>query len=156
SQSLESWFMHVPGLKVVLPSTPADAKGLLKTAIRDDDPVVFLEHKGLYFRRGPVPAGEHTTPFGAAAIRRRGRDVTIVAAQVMLGHALQAAERLAAEGIEAEVIDPRTLVPLDLDTLIASLRRTNRMVVCHEAVGRGGWGAEIAAAVTEAAFDDLD
>lgn len=156
SQSLETWFMHVPGLKVVLPSTPADAKGLLKTAIRDDDPVVFLEHKNLYFRRGPVPAHEYTTPFGQAVVRRRGGDVTIVAAQAMLLHALAAAEKLSEEGVEAEIIDPRTLVPLDIETIVESVRRTNRLVVCHEAVGRGGWGAEVAAAVSEEAFDHLD
>jgi pyruvate dehydrogenase E1 component beta subunit len=156
SQSLESWIMHMPGLKLVVPSTPSDAKGLLKTAIRDDDPVVFLEHKLLYFTKGPVPSGEHIVPFGHAAVRRSGMHVTVVATHMMLTHALAAAEELAAEGIELEVIDPRTLVPLDLETIVDSVRRTGRLVVCHEAVERCGWSAEIAAQVAQEAFDFLD
>jgi pyruvate dehydrogenase E1 component beta subunit len=147
SQSLEAWFTHVPGLKVVAPSTPADAKGLLTAAIRDDDPVLFLEHRGLYWSRGEVPDGEHLVPIGEAAIRRPGRDVTIVAWSRMAVTALEAAEALAAEGIDAEVIDPRTLQPLDLPAIVASVRRTGHLVVAAEAVLRGGLGAEIAASV---------
>jgi pyruvate/2-oxoglutarate/acetoin dehydrogenase E1 component len=156
SQSLETWLMHVPGLKVVLPSTPYDAKGLLTTAIRDDDPVVFLEHKLLYFVKGEVPDHEYTVPFGCAAVRRRGGSVTVVANQAMLRHALKLADRLAEEGIELEIIDPRTLVPLDIETIVRSVQKTNRLVVCHEAVTRAGWAAEIATQVMEHAFDHLD
>lgn len=156
SQSLESWLVHVPGLKVAVPSTPYDAKGLLKTAIRDDDPVIFLEHKLLYFTKGDVPADDYAVPFGQAAVRRPGRDVTVVATHVMIGRALEAAERLATEGIEVEVIDPRTLVPLDIDTIVESVTRTSRLVVCHEAVERGGWAGEVAMQVIERAFDVLD
>ena len=156
SQSLESWFVHVPGLKVVLPSTPHDAKGLLKAAIRDDNPVVFLEHKMLYSLRGEVPAAEYVVPLGVAATRRRGRDATVVANQAMLLKVLAVAGRLAAEGIELEVIDPRTLVPLDVETIVESVRRTHRLLVCHEAVERGGWGAEVAMSVMPLVFDHLD
>jgi pyruvate/2-oxoglutarate/acetoin dehydrogenase E1 component len=156
SQSLETWMMHVPGLKVVLPSTPADAKGLLKTAIRDEDPVIFLEHKLLYFLKGPVPDGDYTVPFGEAAVVRTGSAVTVVASQAMLQHAAKVADRLADEGIEAELVDPRTLVPLDIETIVRSVEKTNRLVVCHEAVLRAGWAAEIAAQVMERAFDHLD
>jgi pyruvate dehydrogenase E1 component beta subunit len=156
SQSLESWVMHVPGLKVAVPSTPYDAMGLLMTAIRDDNPVVFLEHKLLYFVKGPVPTDEYAVPFGRAAVRRRGTHATVVANQQMLRLALEAADDLAGEGIELEVIDPRTLVPLDMETILESVARTNRLVVCHEAARRAGWAAEIAAQVTEQAFDFLD
>ncbi len=156
SQSLESWFFHVPGLRVAVPSTPADARGLLKTAIRGDDPTLFFEHKMLYFRSGEVPEADEPVPFGRAAIRRPGRHVTLVATQAMLLKALEAAARLADDGIELEVIDPRTLVPFDWDTVLASVRRTGRLLVCHEAVERGGWGAEVVAKVVEEAFDDLD
>ncbi len=156
SQSLESWIAHVPGLKLVMPGTPADAMGLLRTAIRDDNPVVFLEHKMLYFTRGPVPEGEHMVPLGQAAIRRPGRDVTVVGVQVMVDKALRVADRLAPEGIEMEVIDLRTLVPLDIDTVLESVRRTNRLIVCHEAVERCGWAAEIGMQVQERVFDSLD
>jgi pyruvate dehydrogenase E1 component beta subunit len=156
SQSLETWIMHVPGLKLVMPSTPYDAKGLLKTAIRDDNPVVFLEHKLLYFTKQVVPQDEYTIPFGVASIRRSGKDVTVVAMQAMLKLALSAAEKLAGEGVELEVIDPRTLVPLDIETIVASVRRTNRLVVCHEASERAGWAGEIAMQVMERAFDFLD
>src|SRR6266508_3273788 len=121
SQSLEAWFAHIPGLKVVTPSTPADAKGLLKTAIRDDNPVIFLEHKVLYFTKGPVPEGEYTIPFGVADVKRQGTDCTVIGIHTMVHKALQAAEELAAEGISVEVIDPRTLVPLDIDTLADSV-----------------------------------
>jgi acetoin:2,6-dichlorophenolindophenol oxidoreductase subunit beta len=156
SQSLESWFMHVPGLKLALPSTPYDAKGLLKTAIRDNNPVVFLEHKLLYFTKGSVPEDDYTIPFGQAVIRRSGRHITVVATQAMLVKCLVIAERLAQEGIELEVIDPRTLVPFDIDLIAESVKRTHRLLICHEAVERGGWAGEVAMAVIEQAFDYLD
>lgn len=156
SQSLETWMLHVPGLKLVMPSTPYDAKGLLKTAIRDDNPVIFLEHKLLYFAKGHVPADDYTVPLGEAAVRRPGRHVTVVAMQAMLSKALTVAEELATEGIELEVIDPRTLVPLDVETIVDSVMRTNRLVICHEPVERGGWAGEVAMQVMEHAFDYLD
>ncbi|MCL6647561.1 MAG: alpha-ketoacid dehydrogenase subunit beta [Chloroflexi bacterium] len=156
SQSLEAWFCHVPGLKVVTPSMPADAKGLLISAIRDENPVVFLEHKLLYTTRGPVPAGPFTIPLGVAAVRRPGRHVTVVGIHLTVHKALQAAEQLAEEGIELEVIDPRTLVPLDEETIVASVKKTGRLIVTHEAVTRAGYGAEIVTRVVELAFDYLD
>jgi len=156
SQSLEAWFAHIPGLKVVIPSTPADAKGLLISAIRDDNPVVFLEHKALYNLRGPVPEGEFTIPLGVADRKREGRHATFVGIHTMVHKALAAAEVLAREGIELEVIDPRTLVPCDLDTVVASVRKTGRLVVGHEAYERCGIGAEIITQVVTAAFDALD
>ena len=157
SASLEAIAMHTPGLKVVLPATPADAKGLLKTAIRDPGPVLFFEHKGLYRTKGPVPvADDHLVPFGQAAVRREGDAVTIVATGLMVGRALEAAEQLAAEGISAEVIDPRTLVPLDIETILESVTKTSRALVVHEAVRTGGAGAEIAAQISERAFFSLD
>ena len=155
SQSLESWFTHVPGLKVVAPYTPADAKGLLKTAIRDNNTVLFLEHRGLYWNRGEELADGEAIPLGEAVIRRKGKDVTVLAVSKMVGTALKAAEELSAEGIEVEVIDPRTLAPFDLDTIVTSVRRTGHLVVAHEAVETGGIGAEIAARVQETAFADL-
>ena len=157
SQSLESWLTHVPGLKVVMPSRAVDAAGLLASAIADPNPVVFVECKTLYFRKQEVPDELPAVPIGEAAVLREGRDVTIVALSRLVHDALAAAERLAAEdGIEAEVIDPRTLVPLDLETIVASVQRTTRLVVAHEAVAHGGVGAEVAALVQEAAFDHLD
>jgi pyruvate/2-oxoglutarate/acetoin dehydrogenase E1 component len=156
SQSLESLMVHIPGLKVVVPATPYDAKGLLKTAIRDDNPVIFLEHKLLYFTKGQVPEEEYTIPFGQAVVRRPGTDVSVVATQVMVEHAMGVAKRLSREGIELEIIDLRTLVPLDIDTVVDSVRRTNRLVICHEAVERGGWAGEVAMQVQEKAFDYLD
>jgi acetoin:2,6-dichlorophenolindophenol oxidoreductase subunit beta len=156
SQSLETWFMHVPGLKVVVPSQPSDAAGLLKTAIRDDNPVMFLEHKLLYFMKGEVPENIEPIPFGEAVIRRPGSDVTVVATQVMLQYALKAAEQLSAEGIDVEVIDPRTLVPLDMDTILTSVRKTGRCVIAHEAVERAGWAAEVGFEIAHEAFDYLD
>jgi pyruvate dehydrogenase E1 component beta subunit len=158
SQSLEAVAMHTPGLKVVLPSNPADAKGLLKTAIRDPNPVLFFEHKGLYRVKGEVPPvdEEHLVPFGEAAVARAGADVTVVATGLMVGRALEAAESLAAEGIDLEVIDPRTLVPLDMETILASVERTSRALVVHEAVRTAGAGAEIAARIGEEAFFSLD
>jgi acetoin:2,6-dichlorophenolindophenol oxidoreductase subunit beta len=157
SQSLEAWLAHVPGLKVVVPSRAADAAGLLRSAITDPNPVVFVENKALYFRREDVPDGEpEPVPLGRARVARRGRDVTIVALSRLVVEALAAADALAEEGIEAEVIDPRTIVPLDIEAIVASVRRTNRLVVAHEAVRHGGFGAEIAAQAGLAAFDFLD
>lgn len=156
SQSLEAWLTHIPGLKVVMPSRAEDAAGLLKTAIADPNPVVFIENKTLYFRKQDAPADPEAVPIGRARIARDGSDVTIVALSRLVGESLAAADRLAADGIEAEVIDPRTLVPFDLETVMGSVRRTNRLVVAHEAVEHGGFGGEIAAEVQAAAFDDLD
>jgi 2-oxoisovalerate dehydrogenase E1 component len=156
SQSLEAWFCHVPGLVVVAPSTPYDAKGLLATAIRDDNPVIFLEHKMLYPTKGEVPEGEYAIPFGVADVKRAGTDVTVVATQLMVSRALAVAQELEAEGISVEVIDPRTLVPLDEAAILESVRKTGRLVIAHEAVKRGGWGAEVAALVAEHAVDALD
>jgi len=156
SNSVEAWFVNLPGLKVAIPSTPADARGLLKTAIRDPDPVLVFEHRGLYRMVGDVPEAETLVPLGVADVKRRGRDVTVIATARMVHESLEAARRLAEEGIEVEVIDPRTLVPLDLETIVESVARTHRLVVAHEAVAHGGFGAEITARVQEAAFDELD
>jgi pyruvate dehydrogenase E1 component beta subunit len=156
SQSLEAWFTHVPGLKVVMPATPADAKGLLKSAIRDDNPVVFIEHRGLYWNRGLVDGVDAVVPLGKAAVARAGSDVTVVAWARMLTSALEAAAQLAADGISAEVVDPRTLAPLDLDTIVTSVKKTSRLIIAHEAVEQGGVGAEIAARVQQHAFYYLD
>ena len=156
SQSLESWLTHVPGLKVVMPSRPSDVAGLMQSAIADPNPVVFIENKTLYFNKGEVDDPPAVVPIGKAATLRPGTDVTIVALSRLVGDALVAAERLAAEGIEAEVIDPRTLVPLDLEAIVESVQRTNRLVVAHEAVTNGGFGAEITAQVQAVAFDHLD
>lgn len=156
SQSLYSLFAHIPGLRVAVPSTPSDAKGLLKTSIRCGDPVVFFEHKRLYSLKGEVPLGETLIPFGEASVLRDGKDITIVAIGLMVHRALEAAQLLADEGIESTVIDPRTLFPLDLNTLVESVSRTGRMVVVDEAVVRGSFGAYLAAEVTEAAFDFLE
>jgi acetoin:2,6-dichlorophenolindophenol oxidoreductase subunit beta len=154
SQSLEAWLTHVPGLKVVMPSTATDAAGLLRAAIADPNPVVFVENKTLYFRREELAREE--VSIGSAKIVRPGRDVTVVALSRLVHDSLAAAEELAAEGIEIEVVDPRTLVPLDLDMIVASAAHTHRVVVVHEAVRHGGFGAEIAAQVQAAAFDELD
>jgi pyruvate/2-oxoglutarate/acetoin dehydrogenase E1 component len=156
SKSLEAWFTHVAGLKVVMPATPADAKGLLTASIRDDDPVMFIEHKLLYRTKGPVPVGEHVVPLGVADIKRPGQDLTIVTWSREVLFSLEAAAILAEEGVDAEVIDLRTLVPLDRQTILASVRKTHRLLVVHEAIRRGGYGGEIAALVAEEAFDDLD
>ena len=157
SQSLETMLMHMPGLKVVVPSTPYDAKGLLLTAIRDPNPVCFVEHKLLYKTKGEVPEGEYTIPFGVADIKRQGKDLTVVSTSIMLMKTLAVAERLAKEGIEIEVIDPRTLVPLDRETIINSVCKTGRLLVVHEACQTGGWAGEIIASVTGSrAFDYLD
>ncbi|HLN13720.1 MAG TPA: alpha-ketoacid dehydrogenase subunit beta [bacterium] len=156
SQSLEAWFCHIPGLKVVTPSTPADAKGLLASAIRDDNPVVFLEHKLLYNTKGPVPAGAYTVPLGVADCKRPGRHVTYVGIHTMVLKGLEAAETLARDGIELEVLDPRTLVPLDIDAIVASVQKTGRLIVAHEGYERAGIAAEIITQVVTAAFDALD
>ena len=161
SQSPESWFMNIPGLKIVTPATPADAKGLLKSAIRGEDPVLFFEHKMLYAAKGEVPDGEHLVEFGQANVLREGSDVTIIAIGGMVQHALAAAEELASGRsdsalISCEVIDPRTLVPLDVATLVASVKKTGRVVIAHEAHKRSGPGAEIAAVIAEHALDYLD
>jgi acetoin:2,6-dichlorophenolindophenol oxidoreductase subunit beta len=155
SQSPEGLLLSAAGLHVVTPSTPADALGLLKSAVRSDNPVVFLEHKGLYGFKGEVPEGEHLVPIGVADIKRAGRDVTIVAWSMMVHRALAAAEILAAEGVEVEVIDPRGVRPLDKDTILASVRRTGRLVVTHEAPKTGGAGSEVAAIVAEEATEYL-
>jgi pyruvate dehydrogenase E1 component beta subunit len=156
SQCLEAMFMHLPGLKVAMPSTPHDAKGLLIEAIRDDNPVVFLEHKILYAMEGEVPEGAYTIPFGKADVKREGTDVTVVATANMVHTALSAAEKLAAEGISVEVLDPRTLYPLDEEGILESVKKTHRLVIVHEEVKFAGSGAEIAAMVAEKAFDYLD
>jgi 2-oxoisovalerate dehydrogenase E1 component beta subunit len=157
SQSVEAFYAHVPGLKVVAPSTPADAKGLLKAAIRDPDPVLYLEHKKLYrLVRGDVPQGDHLVPIGPAEIRRPGHDLSIFAYGLMLQEALQAAELLSREGVEAEVVDVRTLRPLDTATLLESVARTNRALIVHEDNRFGGFGAELAATIAEEGFRFLD
>jgi acetoin:2,6-dichlorophenolindophenol oxidoreductase subunit beta len=157
SQSPEAWITNVPGLKIVLPSTPADAKGLLKSAIRDDNPVVFFEHKYLYSRlKGPVPEGEHLVPLGKADIKREGKDLTIIAWGAVLHQALAAADLLKEEGIQAEVLDPRTLVPLDKQTILESVKKTGKVVIAHEAPTFGGFGGEIAAIISDEAFYSLD
>ena len=155
SHNLEAWAAHCPGLKVVMPATPADAKGLLKSAIRDPNPVIFFEDMKLYFFPGPVPEDDYLTPIGRAEVKRPGDDVTVVTWSKMLGVALKAAEQMASEGISVEILDLRTLVPLDRDTLLASVRKTGRLVVLHEATRTGGFAGEVAAVVMEAAFDSL-
>ena len=156
-QCYESWFVHVPGLKVVMPATAADAKGLMVSAIRDPNPVLFFEHMYLYHgARGEVPQGDHATPIGRAFVRRAGADVTVAATAWMVHKALSAADELAAEGIDVEVIDLATLAPLDFETVAASVKKTARLVVAHEAWKIGGFGAEVAAQAAEACFYDLD
>jgi pyruvate dehydrogenase E1 component beta subunit len=156
SHSLESWLMNSPGIRVVLPATPYDAKGLLKTAVRSDDPVLFLEHEMLYSTRGDVPEEEYLIPFGVAEVKRPGRDITIVAWSKMLLESLAAAEILAGEGIEAEVVDPRTLDPLDFDTIAGSVARTRRAVIVEEGWRNVGVGAELAARIQETLFYELE
>jgi pyruvate dehydrogenase E1 component beta subunit len=148
--------MNVPGLKIAIPATPYDAKGLLKTAVRGEDPVLFFEHKMLYAVDGEVPEEEYTVPFGEAVVRRVGRDVTIIAIGGVLPNVMTAVDKLAADGIDAEVVDPRTLVPFDNETVIASVKKTNRVVIVHEAHKRAGPGAEIAAMLAEQAIGYLD
>jgi pyruvate dehydrogenase E1 component beta subunit len=152
SQSLEAWFAHVPGLKVVMPATAADAKGLLKAAVRDDNPVVFIEHRGLYWTRGQVPDGDHRVEIGKAAVVRRGTDVTILALGKMVQTAAEAADELSAAGISTEVVDLRSIAPLDIDAIADSVKKTGRLVVAHEAVEQAGIGAEITARVQQQAF----
>jgi pyruvate/2-oxoglutarate/acetoin dehydrogenase E1 component len=157
SQSMETYFYHVPGLKVVRPSTPADAKGLLKSAIRDDNPVIFIEAETLYAVKGEVPDDpDYLIPLGQAVIRREGTDVTVVAYMGMLYRGLEVAEELAKEGISVEIVDPRTLRPMDTETIIGSVRKTHRAVVVEAGAGFAGMGSEIAAFIQETAFDDLD
>jgi pyruvate dehydrogenase E1 component beta subunit len=156
SQSLEALLCHIPGLKVVYPSNPYDAKGLMTACIREDNPTVFVKHKRLLGMSEHVPEGVYEVPLGSARIAREGSDVTVVAWGRMANEALAAADRLGGDGISCEVIDPRTLQPLDVDTIVESARRTNRVVVVHEAVRFGGLGAEVAAQIQEAAFDHLD
>jgi pyruvate dehydrogenase E1 component beta subunit len=156
SQSLEAWYYHTPGLKVVMPSSPYDAKGLLKSAIRDEDPVVFIEHKLLYMEKGPVPEGEYTVELGVGDIKREGKDVTLLAWSGMVKRTLAAAEELGELGVDAEVIDPRTLVPLDKEMILSSVRKTERLVIVQEAIRRGGVASDIASIVQEEAFDYLD
>ena len=156
AQQLESWFVHVPGLKVVFPSTPEDVRGLLWSSIYDDTPVVFFEHRTLYPIKGQVPTELEPIPLGKARIHRVGEDVTVVATGRLVHEALQAAEAADGEGISVEVVDPRTLLPLDEETIVGSVRKTTRCVTAHEAVTRGGFGAELAAVIQHAAFDWLD
>lgn len=156
SHSLEALFLHCPGLRVIVPSVPADAKGLLKSAIRSQDPVMFIEHEGLYGVKGEVPAGEYTIPLGRADIKREGRDLTLVTLSRMVYVCLEAAEELAKEGIEVEVLDLRALNPLDMKAVLDSVRKTRRAVTVEESWLTGGWGGEIAARIMEEAFDALD
>ncbi len=157
SQALESWYAYFPGLKVVMPSTPADAKGLLKSAIRDDDPVIFIEQERMYGMKGEVPEDENfTIPLGVAEVKREGTDATIVARSVMVPVALKAAEALAKDGLSCEVIDPRTIRPLDINAIVESVRKTNRVVIAEESHPFAGVGAEISAEINERAFDYLD
>ncbi len=156
SQSLEAWFTHIPGIKVVMPSTPYDAKGLLKAAIREDNPIVYIEHKMLYNTKGPVPETEYVLPIGKADVKKQGKDITLVSWSLTLLHCLKAAEELEKEGISVEVIDLRTLAPLDIDTIVGSVQKTHRLVIAHEAWKTGGFAGEIAAQVMEKAFDHLD
>jgi pyruvate dehydrogenase E1 component beta subunit len=156
SHSLEALFLHCPGLRVIVPSVPADAKGLLKSAIRSQDPVMFIEHEGLYAVKGEVPAGEYTIPLGRADIKREGRDLTLVTLSRMVYVCLEAAEELAKEGIEVEVLDLRALNPLDMKAVLDSVRKTRRAVTVEESWLTGGWGGEIAARIMEEAFDALD
>jgi len=156
SQSLEAWLTHVPGLKVLMPATPADAKGLLKAAIRDDNPVVFIEHRGLYWTKGEIPEKDDVLPIGKAKVLRQGDQITIVALASMVGPALGAAAELAEQGISAEVVDLRSVSPLDIETIVNSTKKTSRVIVVHEAVRQSGIGAEIAALVQEHAFYHLD
>lgn len=156
SQSLEAWFNHVPGLKVVTPLTPYDVKGMLKTAVRDDNPVIFFEHKNSYTMKGEVPEEEYTVPFGKAAVRREGSDVTIVTYSYMTVKSMNVAEELAAEGIQCEVIELRSILPLDYETVMKSVEKTNRVVVVQEAHLRGGMASDIVAEIVDRGFDLLD
>jgi pyruvate/2-oxoglutarate/acetoin dehydrogenase E1 component len=156
SQSLEAWYVHIPGLIVIQPSTPKDAKGLLKSAIRNDNPIIFIENKLLYNTKGPVPEEEYLIPIGKADIKRLGQDITIVATSRMVLFALKAAEKLASEGIEAEVVDPRTLKPLDMETIAESIKKTHRLLIVNEGARTCGYAAEVMARAYEEVFDYLD
>ncbi len=157
SQSLENWFVHIPGIKVVAPSSPYDAKGLLIASIRDDNPVLFIEHKLLYKTKGPVPEDYYTLPLGVAEVKRPGKHLTIIATQIMVKKSLEAAVELAKDGIEVEVVDPRTLKPLDEETIIKSVKKTGKVMIVHEACKTGGYGGELAAVIAGSeAFDYLD
>ena len=156
SQSLESWFIHIPGIKVVMPATPYDAKGLLKTSIRDDNPILFIEHKMLYNTKGEVPEEEYLIPLGQAEVKRKGSDVTLITYSRMLFYSLEAANELEKEGISVEIIDLRTLFPLDIKTIITSIKKTNRVVIVEEDCKTGGVGAEVGMQIMENAFDYLD
>ena len=156
SQSLEALFYHIPGLKVVMPATPYDAKGLLKASIRDDQPTIFIEHKLLYMTKGEVPENDYIVPLGQADIKRSGDDITLITYSYMTLKCLEAAEILAGEGIRVEVVDLRTLTPLDKETILESVEKTGRAIVVHEAVKRGGVGGDIASMIMEEAYDDLD
>ncbi|MCK4245443.1 MAG: dehydrogenase, partial [Candidatus Omnitrophica bacterium] len=156
SQSLESWFIHIPGIKVVMPATPYDAKGLLKTSIRDDNPILFIEHKMLYNTKGQVPEEEYLVPLGEAEVKRKGTDITLITYSRMLLYSLEAAEGLEKQGVSVEVINLRTLLPLDIKTIAASIKKTNRVVIVEEDCKTGGVGAEIGMQITENSFNDLD
>ena len=156
SQAVENWFLNVPGLKICVPGTPADAYGLLKAAIRDDNPVLVFEHKQLYPSRGPVPDADGLVELGKAAVVRTGSDITVVATQLMRHRAVAAAELLAAEGIDLEIVDPRTLVPLDIETIVGSVEKTGRLVCVQECSPGGSWGATVVAAVVEQVWESLD
>ena len=156
SQCLEAWFVHVPGLKVAIPSTPYDAKGLLKTAIRDNNPVIFVEHKYLYGMKGEIPEEEYTIPLGVGEVKKEGDDITVIATSYMVHKALDVASRLEGEGISVEVVDPRTLFPLDKDIILNSVKKTSKVVIIHEAPLRGGTGGEIAAIIADEGFEYLD
>ena len=156
SQSVEAFFMHIPGLKVVIPSNPADAKGLLKSAVRDENPVIYFEHKALFPMKGEVPEGEHLTPIGKANIVQEGTDATLVSYSMTMNLCVKAAELLAEEGIDVELVDLRTISPLDKETILESVAKTTRLAIAHEAVKQGGVGAEVAAVVAEEAIDCLD
>jgi len=156
SQSLEAWLMHVPGLRIAIPSSPYDAVGLLRTALTSSDPVLFLEHSMLYATQGPVPQDDYTVPFGKARVVKPGTDVTVIAISSTVPVAVQVADELAKRNISVEVIDPRTLAPFDIESMVASLRKTNRVIIFHQACKTGGIGAEIGQQIMEHAFDDLD
>ena len=151
----EAWFGSAPGLNIVIPSTPYDAKGLMKAALQSKSPVLFMEHKGLYKTKGEVPEEEYVVPMGKAAVRREGKDLTVLTYGNMVGKSLEAAETLAAEGVDLEVVDLRSVLPLDEETILASVRKTGRVVICHEARKIGSIGGEVAAVITEKAFDAL-
>ena len=156
SQCIEAWFQHIPGLKVVIPSNPADAKGLLKSAIRDDNPVIYFEHKALFSKKGEVPEEEYFTPIGKAKVVRDGSDITVVSYSMMMNNAIAAADKLKGEGISAELIDLRTISPIDKDTILESVAKTGRLAIVHEAVKQGGVGGEISAIIAEEGIDYLD